>query len=93
MTYDVQFRTEDGETKIAPYDSDNPGSAFAKCLVENPGCQLLQATARGKFNFRIDYEPPPVQRDPVKKPHRYRAPKPNERVGEFPFYDEAKRMF
>lgn len=92
MKYNVEFKTPTGETKIAEYWVDNPGAAFAQCLIDNPDCTLLHATGgikQGEYAGRIDYEPPPVQRGIVKQPRRYRRSKRHERDGIMPFYDEA----
>jgi hypothetical protein len=94
MKYDVVFRTPEGEIKAITYwGLPNPGVAFAQCQKENPGCTMLHATAKSKIGdslAKTDYDPPPVQRDPVKPPRPYRALKPDEKDGVMPFYDEVK---
>lgn len=94
MRYDVEFETPDGETRIAEYHNiNNPGTAFALCQKANPGCTMLHATAHSGvkgFEARTDYEPPPVQRDPVREPRPYRAPQRDEKDGTMPFYDQVK---
>lgn len=93
MRYDVEFETAEGEMQTAQYHSVNPGAAFALCQKANPGCTMLHATAHSGvqgFEARTDYEPPPVQRDPIKEPKPCRAPKPDEKDGTMPFYDQVK---
>lgn len=93
MRYDIAFKTPTGETKTTTYqDCENAGIAFTQCQQENPGCTMLHATACSSvkgFEGRTDYEPPPIQRDPVKTPRPYRRPKRNALDGVMPFYDEA----
>lgn len=93
MKYDVEFKTPTREVKSKTYHVANPGVAFAECQKDNPGCTMLHATAQSGipgFVGRTDYEPPPVQRDPVTLPRPACAPKPNDKDGVMPFYDAVK---
>lgn len=84
----------DGKRGFRKYlDCKDVGMAFAWCQEEFPGCKVLHAVAYGRLAGQINgethYEPPPAQRDPVKEPRKFRAPKRNERDGIMPFYYEA----
>lgn len=54
---------------------------------------MLQAVRRqlrlGEVVGATVYNPPPVQRDPVKEPRPCRALKPTEKDGTMPFYDSV----
>lgn len=90
--YTVTF-TENDKKKSADYDATSAGNAFALCLIDHPDCTLIKARSEGSYMGgygSIDYDPPPVQRPPVKEPRPFRKPKKHEKVGEFPFYDSTK---
>jgi hypothetical protein len=68
IIYHVTYQLGE-ETKTKPFEADNPGHAFAKCLKAVPKATLIFARRCNKVGgseFWIDYEPPKVQR-PVQK--------------------------
>lgn len=93
MQYDVEYEL-DGKKAFAKYlYCKDPGQAFAWCQQQFPGCKVVSAVAYGTVNGVVTgqthYDAPPVQRDPVKEPRKFRVPTRNERDGIMPFYDEA----
>lgn len=92
-TYKVEFTNEVGEGIWESIEAPGPGEAFAKCQKLHPGAIMLQAVRRqlraGEVVGATVYNPPPVQRDPVKEPHPFRVPKPSEKDGTMPFYDSV----
>lgn len=91
MRYTVQYE-QDGKQRSVEYsECKDAGMAFSWCQKEFPESKMLHATAHsgiGGYEARTEYEPP-FQRDPVKPPRAFRAPRRNERDGIMPFYDEA----
>jgi hypothetical protein len=85
--YQIQY-TLDGKLHHKTYDAPNPGEAFAKCLIDNPGATLIHATRRGRLanlaQVEINYDPPPVQRPITKRIRRSKSPTDEELV--FPFF-------
>lgn len=92
MKFEVDYELK-GKVETSTYRGcKDAGMAFAKCQQENPGAKMLHCIASsgtGVFVGKTEYEPPPVQRDPVKAPLPARALKPNEEDCRMPFYDEA----
>lgn len=94
-TYQIKLRTTEGKYETKEIEGCDPGNAFAKCQKANPGAVMLQAECRSKnpenpYRGAVTrYEALPIQRDPVKEPRPARPPKPKERDGIMPFYDEV----
>ena len=91
--YKVSFILN-GEQRVDKFEATSAGRAFAKCLLANPGCELVKAWREGKYRDGegyTEFEPPKIQRQPVPEPHPFRTPRPNEKVGEFPFYDQVRK--
>ena len=80
MRFHVDYSIN-GKAKSCVYDAENPGTAFAKCLSDNPIAVLTKAWLHGGvngFEGHCEFDPPPVQREPVKDPRPCRAPKSSE---------------
>jgi hypothetical protein len=90
-TYNVFFKQTDGSFGTATIEAMDAGSAFAKCLRNNPHC-ILTGAESGTLSKSgvIRYAVPPVQGMSVKDPKPARALKPNQSGCEMPFYDEVK---
>jgi hypothetical protein len=72
--------------------ASNPGVAIAECQKMFPKAKMIKAWIDGSWKDGYGYTEflaPPVQRDPVKEPKPYHAPKRNDREGVMPFYDEV----
>lgn len=85
--------SEGGKQKQADYEAISAGEAFARCLTDHPSCKLLKARSEGSYMGgygHTDYDPPSVQRLPVKEPRPFRKLKKHEKGCEFPFYDKVK---
>lgn len=92
MQFEVEYKI-DGEIHSVKYtEMKDAGMAFAWCQHENPGANMIRATAYGRSQGegRIVHLPPPVQRDPVKEPRPARALNKKEKGCEFIFYDQVK---
>lgn len=96
MRYQVEYRNDgDSQSKYEEFDTcKDAGMAFARCQKLHPGAKMIHCMAfneeTGYGTAQMPHDPPPVQRDPVKEPRPCRAPKPNERDGVMPFYDEVR---
>lgn len=92
MKYEVDYEL-DGKIETQTFRGcRDAGMAFAKCQKDNPGAKMLHCIASsgtGIFIGKTEYEPPPVQRDPVKAPLPPSALKPDEEECRMPFYDET----
>lgn len=90
--YKVKYRDKDGAERFDSIEGCSPGNAFAKCQKANPGATMLSAVRDGVFQGsygRTEYSAVAVQRDPVKEPKPFRAPKPDEKEGTMAFYDNV----
>lgn len=96
-TYIVTYRDPQNKEIEEKIEGCSAGNAFAKCLKLHPDATLVKAFREGYADNKraygyTEWTPPPVQRAPVKEPRATRPPKPNEKVCEFSFYDEAKSI-
>ena len=90
MNYRVDFTLNKAPgSKV--FTADNAGTAFAKCLKENPTAVLVKAWVQGVSGGYCEFDPPAVQRAPRVEPRPARALKPDEKDGVMPFYDEVLR--
>lgn len=92
MKHIIEFEIDGKQKQEVIHDCKDAGTAFAKCQTANPGAKMLHCTAEGGVGVSrgvIEYDPPPVQRDPGKQPRPCRAPKPDEKDGVMPFYDSV----
>lgn len=92
--YKVKYRDKDGAEHFDSVEGCSPGNAFAKCQKANPGAVMLevirsQVDTKGRVVAQTRYEALPVQRDPVKEPKPFRAPKRDEKDGTMAFYDDV----
>lgn len=94
LLYHVFYRDKNNAPGHSKYLCSSAGVAFAQCQIEHPGARMLKAQCHGQYgnaDGHTDFEPPPVQRDPVKEPKPCRLPKPDEREDVMPFYDEVQQ--
>lgn len=90
MKYEVIYELA-GKRKTQRYqDCRDAGMAFGWCLKDFPEAKLIECFASSGlpgYEAEMHHLPPPVQRPPVKEPHKFRAPKRNEKDGIMPFYE------
>lgn len=79
MNYTIKFEL-DGKEQDETFEADRPGEAFAMVLKKYPQAKLLSGSCYGDFGIRgehceINYDPPVVQRAPVRVRMGPRRPK------------------
>lgn len=94
MRYQVEFADKDGKLKLEEFEEcHDAGMAFARCQQKHPEGKMIRCTAFGRSygEGHMTHEAPPVQRDPEKVPGlgAHKPPKPTEKDGTMPFYDEV----
>lgn len=100
MKYYVDYEEGGAKKQDKFLDCKDAGMAFALCQKAHPlgrklirlaGCCIAEALSGiTGLGAHIDYDPVPVQRDPIKEPRPARAPKKAEREGVMPFFDESE---
>lgn len=93
MKYYVDYEEGGAQKQEKFLDCQDAGMAFALCQKAHPLGKMLHCRASSGITgleAHIDYDPVPVQRDPVKEPRPARAPRKTEREGVMPFFDQAE---